>query len=158
MKTRFRLTLLAGAALGLSIAAVASAGHAKQALTVTHVRAGAPTAMAGYGSAPELAVQQASYKLGAATNPGFVLFSDPTNDATAKITIYSPPGHTTTLTHTPAGLHPEPHPDARGGGRQGVRDRQCRHRRCSAAAAALRTGRRRQPGRPVAGRALCTVQ
>ncbi len=101
MKKRFRLTLLAGAALVLSIAAVASAGQAKQALTVTHVRTGAPTAMAGYGSAPELAVQQASYKLGAATNPGFVLFSDPTNDATAKITIYSPPGYTSSLTQTP---------------------------------------------------------
>jgi hypothetical protein len=101
MKKRFRLILLAGAALGLSIAAVATAGQARQGLSVTHARAGAPTKLAGYGSAPELAVQQASYKLGAATNPGFVLFSDKTNDATAKITIYSPPGYTSTLTQTP---------------------------------------------------------
>jgi hypothetical protein len=99
---RFRLTLLAGAALGLSLAAVASAGQAKQTLTVTHVRAGTSSAAAGYTSAPELAVQQGSYKLGAATSPGFVLFSDPQkNDPTAKITIFSPPGYTTNLTQTP---------------------------------------------------------
>lgn len=101
MKKRFRLTLLAGAALGLSIAAVASAGQAKQALTVTHVRAGAPSAAAAYATAPELAVQQGSYKLGAPTSPAFVLSSDPGNDATAKITIYSPPGYTSSLTQTP---------------------------------------------------------
>ena len=101
MKKRFRLMLLAGAALGLSIAAVATAGQARQSLTAKHVSAGAPTEIAGYGSAPELAVQQASYKLGAATNPGFVLFSAPTNDATAKITIFSPPGYTNNLTQAP---------------------------------------------------------
>ena len=83
---RFRLILLAGAALALSIAAVASAAQARHGvLAVKHARVGAPTALTGYTSAPELAVQQGSYKLGAATNPGFVLFSDPTNDATAKI-------------------------------------------------------------------------
>lgn len=101
MKKRFRLMLLAGAALGLSIAAVATAGQARQSLTAKHVSAGAPTKIAGYGSAPELAVQQASYKLGAASNPGFVLFSAPTNDATAKITIFSPPGYTNNLTQAP---------------------------------------------------------
>jgi hypothetical protein len=103
MKKRFRLILLAGAALGLSIAAVASAAQARHGvLAVKHVSAGAPTSAAGYGSAPELAVQQASYKLGAATNPGIVLFSDPTtNDATAKITIFSPPGYTANLTQAP---------------------------------------------------------
>jgi hypothetical protein len=101
MKKRFRLTLLAGAALGLSIAAVASAGQARQALTVTHVHVGAPSAAAAYTSPPELAVQQGSYKLGAATSPGFVIASDKGNDATAKITIYSPPGYTSTLGQTP---------------------------------------------------------
>ena len=80
MKKRFRLMLLAGAALALSIAAVASAGQAKQTLTVTHVRAGAPNGAAGYTSPPELAVQQASYKLGAPSNPGFVFASSDTND------------------------------------------------------------------------------
>jgi hypothetical protein len=99
---RFRLILLAGAALALSIAAVASAAQARHGvLAVKHARVGAPTALTGYTSAPELAVQQGSYKLGAATNPGFVLFSDPTNDATAKITIFSPPGYTSALTQAP---------------------------------------------------------
>ncbi len=101
MKKRFRLMLLAGAALALSIAAVASAGQAKQTLTVTHVRAGAPNGAAGYTSPPELAVQQASYKLGAPSNPGFVFASSDTNDATAKMTIFSPAGYTSSLTQAP---------------------------------------------------------
>jgi hypothetical protein len=96
------LILVAGAALGLSIAAVASAGQARQTLTVKHVGAAAPTKVDGYNSAPELAVQQGSYKLGKATSPGFLIFSDnTTNDATAKITIFSPPGYTSSLTQTP---------------------------------------------------------
>jgi len=102
MKKRFRLILLAGAALGLTIAAVASAGQARQVLTAKQVRPGAPTSAAGYGTTPELAVQQGSYKLGAATSPGFVLFSDDTtNDPTAKISIFSPSGYTSTLGQTP---------------------------------------------------------
>jgi hypothetical protein len=102
MKKRFRLMLLAGAALGLSIAAVAPAAQARHGvLAVKQARVGAPTALAGYTEIPELAVQQASYKLGAATNPGIVLASDQTNDATAKITIFSPPGYTSNLTQAP---------------------------------------------------------
>jgi hypothetical protein len=101
MKKRFRLILLAGVALGLSLAAVASAGQAKQRLTVRHARATAPSAATAYTSAPELAVQQGSYKAGAATSPGFVIVSDQTNPATAKITIFSPSGYTSALTQAP---------------------------------------------------------
>ena len=102
MKKRFRLTLLAGAALGLSIAAVATAGQARQTLDrQARQRRCTDRDCRLHGSAPELAVQQASYKLGAASNPGFVMFSDPTNDATAKITIFSPPGYTNNLTQAP---------------------------------------------------------
>jgi hypothetical protein len=101
MKKRFRLTLLTGAALGLSIAAVASAGQAGQRLTVTHARASAPSAAAAFTSTPELSVQQGSYKAGAATSPGFVLVSDKSNPAPAKITMFSPAGYTSTLTQPP---------------------------------------------------------
>jgi hypothetical protein len=53
-----------------------------------------------YGGA-SLTVQQSSYKHGAATSVGFLFSSDPTLDATAKFTIFSPAGYTTTLTQTP---------------------------------------------------------
>ena len=101
MKKRFRLMLLTGAAVGLSIAAVASAGQATQRLAVTHARAGAPSAAAGFTSTPEFSVQQGSYKAGAATAPGFVLVSDQSNPAPAKITMFSPAGYTSTLTQAP---------------------------------------------------------
>ena len=100
MNKRFRVLLLALAAVGLTVAAVASAGQAKQGLAV-QARAGTGKTFAGYTSTPELAVQQASYKLGAAANPGFVFYSADTNDATAKMTIFSPSGYTSTLTQAP---------------------------------------------------------
>jgi hypothetical protein len=102
MSKKFRLLLPAVAAAGLTLVAVASAGQAKQGLAVQHARTGAPTKVSGYATVPELAVQQKSYKLGAAADPGFLFFSDPaTNDPTAKMTIFSPSGYTSTLTQAP---------------------------------------------------------
>lgn len=102
MSKKFRLILLAVAAASLTLVAIASAGQAKQGITVRHARTGAPTKVSGYASIPELAVQQKSYKLGAASDPGFLFFSDPdTNDPTAKMTIFSPSGYTSALTQAP---------------------------------------------------------
>jgi len=102
MNKRLRVLLLALATVGLTVAGVASAGQAKQRFAVRQAQTGAPTKVAGYASTPELAVQQKSYKLGAPTNPGFLFLSDPdTNDATAKMTIFSPSGYASTLTQTP---------------------------------------------------------
>ena len=50
---------------------------------------------------PFLTVEQTSYKVGAATSVDFVIFSDPTNDATAKMQIFSPAGYSATLGHAP---------------------------------------------------------
>ncbi len=58
-------------------------------------------ALAAYNQNLELAVQQSSYKPGAAANPGFLFFSDANNDATAKMKIFSPAGYVNSLTQTP---------------------------------------------------------
>jgi len=98
---RIRLLLLAAVAmLCLVLAAAALAGSGTTRLAVHQVSL-KPTAREGYTSPPELAVQQASYKLGAATNPGIVFASSDTNDATAKMTIFSPAGYASNLTQTP---------------------------------------------------------
>jgi hypothetical protein len=72
MKNRFRLLVLTAiAALGLAFAG---------------------SALAAYQ--PQLWVQQGSYKLGAASTPGFLFTSAESDDPTAKMTIYSPSGYT----------------------------------------------------------------
>jgi hypothetical protein len=97
---RFRLILLAGTALGLVLGAAAPAdsGTSMRAIYRANLKLAAPSAFA---AAPELAVQQASYKLGAPANPGIVFVSDAANDPTAKITIFSPAGYTSTLGQAP---------------------------------------------------------
>ncbi len=50
---------------------------------------------------PDLTVQQSSYKVGAATTAGFVVTIDPSNDPTAKMTIFSPAGYASNLSQTP---------------------------------------------------------
>ena len=102
MSKKFRVFLPAVAAAGLTLVAVASAAQAKQGLVLQHARTGAPTQTAGYATIPELAVQQKSYKLGAAADPGFVFYSNADTDpATAKMTIFSPSGYTSALTQAP---------------------------------------------------------
>jgi hypothetical protein len=98
MKKPIRLSLIAIAcAAGLALAATALPASSSRPLTVQHLGAG-PQPQA---YAPSLTVQQSSYKVGAATNAGFLFFADPTQDATAKFTIFSPAGYTNTLTQAP---------------------------------------------------------
>ena len=76
MKKRLRLLLpLAAGVLGLAFAAPALAVYQ-----------------------PYLAVQQQNYRVGLATNVGFVFAADPSNDATAKMNIFSPAGYTSKAT------------------------------------------------------------
>jgi hypothetical protein len=82
MKKRFRLLLVVGAGLlGLAFAAPALAAYQ-----------------------PDLTVQQSSYKVGAATTAGFVITSDPANDPTAKMTIFSPAGYASNVSQTPGSV------------------------------------------------------
>jgi hypothetical protein len=99
MKKRFRLFVLAGVAAGLALAATGLA--ASSPLQSVQRSSSVARGPANYTQLIELAVQQGSYKLGAAANPGFLFFSDPDNDATAKITIFSPNGYTSSLTQAP---------------------------------------------------------
>jgi hypothetical protein len=61
--------------------------------------ASAASALAAYQ--PDLTVQQSSYKVGAATTAGFLVTIDPSNDPTAKMTIFSPAGYANNLSQTP---------------------------------------------------------
>jgi len=103
MKQKRRLLLLATASvLGLVLGGAALAGSAKTSLLTVHQsRAGAPLSPSAYTGLIRLAVQQNSYRLGAPADPGFVIFSEPDNDATAKITVFSPAGYTANLTQAP---------------------------------------------------------
>jgi len=98
MKKPLRLSLIAVAcAAGLALAATALPASSSRPLAVSHLGA-APSPQA---YTPSLTVQQSSYKVGAATNVGFLFFADPTADATAKFTIFSPAGYTNALTQAP---------------------------------------------------------
>ncbi|HXZ57418.1 MAG TPA: hypothetical protein VEG40_07540 [Gaiellaceae bacterium] len=98
MKKPLRLSLIAvvGAA-GLALAATALPASSSRPLAVQHL-SGGPSPQA---YTPSLTVQQSSYKVGAATNVGFLFIADPTADATAKFTIFSPAGYTNVLTQAP---------------------------------------------------------
>jgi hypothetical protein len=62
----------------------------------------AAPALAAYE--PSLTVQQSSYKVGAATTAGFEIFVDPSNDPTAKMTIFSPAGYASNLSQAPGAV------------------------------------------------------
>jgi hypothetical protein len=101
MKKPIRLSLIAVAcAAGLALAATALPASSSRPLAVQHL-GGGPSPQA---YAPFLTVQQSSYKVGAATNVGFLFFADPTQDATAKFTIFSPAGYTNVLTQAPGAV------------------------------------------------------
>jgi hypothetical protein len=75
----------------------------KRTLRLLVLTAASAIALAFAGSAlaaykPALWVQQGSYKLGAASSPGFLYISSPSYDATAKMTIFSPAGYTHNFT------------------------------------------------------------
>jgi len=109
MKKKLRVFLIGTAgAVGLALAAVALGGSSASAgftvrrahMSMAHALA-AKLGPSAYTQNIELAVQQGSYKLGAASNPGFAFLSDPSNDATAKMTIFSPAGYASNLAHAP---------------------------------------------------------
>ncbi|MGZ4256843.1 MAG: hypothetical protein ACXVRE_03670 [Gaiellaceae bacterium] len=98
MKKPLRLSLIAVAgAAGLALAATALPASSSRPLAVQRLSSG-PTPQA---YTPSVTVQQSSYKVGAATNVGFLFFADQTGDSTAKITIFSPAGYTATLGQAP---------------------------------------------------------
>ncbi len=83
MKNSLRLMLLVVlAAIGISVTGSAKAAYDPK-------------------LGPFLTVEQSSYKVGAASTVDFVVFSDPANDATAKMQIFSPAGYSSTLGHAP---------------------------------------------------------
>jgi hypothetical protein len=101
MKKSLRLSSIAVAcAAGLALAATALPAASSRPLTVRAL--GSAHSFQAY--APSVTVQQSSYKVGAATNVGFLIYADPTQDATAKITIFSPSGYTNVLTQTPGAV------------------------------------------------------
>lgn len=53
------------------------------------------------GKEPSLTVEQSSYKIGAAATVDFFIFSDPSNEATAKISIFSPAGYSADIGQAP---------------------------------------------------------
>jgi len=98
MKKPLRLSLIAVAcAAGLALAATALPASSSRPLAVQAI--GSAHSFQAY--TPSVTVQQSSYKVGAATNVGFLFFADPTADATAKFTTFSPAGYTNTLTQAP---------------------------------------------------------
>ncbi|HXI95880.1 MAG TPA: hypothetical protein VNG04_07125 [Candidatus Acidoferrum sp.] len=85
MKKPLRLSLIAVAgAASLALAATALPASSSRPLTVQRLSSG--RSFQAY--TPSVTVQQSSYKVGASTNVGFLFFADPTQDATAKITIF----------------------------------------------------------------------
>lgn len=110
MKNKLRVFLIGAAgAIALALAAGALGGSSGSSgftvLRSAHVSMAhaltAKLAPSAYTQNLELAVQQGSYKLGAPSSPGIAFFSDPGNDPTAKITLFSPAGYSSNLVQTP---------------------------------------------------------
>jgi hypothetical protein len=94
MKRTFSLLVAAAAALVCLAFAVSSA--ASHAQTMRHARF-----MSYASTPPSLTVEQSSYKLGASPIVDFFIFSDPANEATAKMSIFSPNGYSTNISQAP---------------------------------------------------------
>ena len=50
---------------------------------------------------PSLTVEQSNYKVGGSPTVDFFIFSDPDNDPTAKLTIFSPSGYSSNISQAP---------------------------------------------------------
>jgi hypothetical protein len=102
MKKSIRFALIGvAAAVGLTLAANAlpsSSSRLLAAAPLASLRSASPSPQA---YSPELIIQQKSYKVGAPTTVGFVFDQLPTDDPSAKITIFSPAGYTNSLTQAP---------------------------------------------------------
>jgi hypothetical protein len=94
MKRTFSVLVAAAAALVcLAFAGSSAASHAQ---TMRHARF-----MSYADTPPSLTVEQSSYKLGASPIVDFFIFSDPANEATAKMSIFSPNGYSTNISQAP---------------------------------------------------------
>jgi hypothetical protein len=94
MKRTFSVLVAAAAALVcLAFAGSSAASHAQ---TMRHARF-----MSYATTPPSLTVEQSSYKLGASPIVDFFIFSDPANEATAKMSIFSPNGYSTNISQAP---------------------------------------------------------
>jgi hypothetical protein len=94
MKRTLSVLVAAVAALVCLVFAGSSvAGHAQ---TMRHARF-----MSYADTPPSLTVEQSNYKLGGSPIVDFFIFSDPANEATAKMSIFSPNGYSTNITQAP---------------------------------------------------------
>jgi hypothetical protein len=90
MKRKLSVLVAAMAALGCLVFAGSSA--ASHAQTMRHARF-----MSYADTPPSLTVEQSNYKLGGSPIVDFFIFSDPANEATAKMSIFSPNGYNTNI-------------------------------------------------------------
>src|SRR2546429_9398380 len=94
MKRTLSVLVAAGAALACLVFAGSSA--ASHAQTMRHARF-----MSYADTPPSLTVEQSNYKLGGSPIVDFFIFSDPANEATAKMTIFSPDGYSSNISQAP---------------------------------------------------------
>ena len=94
MKRTF--SVLVAAAASLVCLAFAGSSAASHAQTMKNAR------LMSYASTPpSLTVEQSNYKLGASPIVDFFIFSDPANEATAKMSIFSPNGYSANISQAP---------------------------------------------------------
>ena len=94
MKRTLSVLFAAGAALACLVFAGSSA--ASHAQTMRHAR------FMGYADTPpSLTVEQSNYKVGGSPTVDFFIFSDPANEAIAKMTIFSPNGYSSNISQAP---------------------------------------------------------
>jgi hypothetical protein len=94
MKRTFSVLVAASAALVcLAFAGSSAASHAQ---TMRHARF-----MSFANTPPSLTVEQSNYKLGGSPTVDFFIFSDPSNEAIAKMSIFSPNGYSTNISQAP---------------------------------------------------------
>jgi hypothetical protein len=92
MKRTFSVLVAAAAALVCLAFAGSSAAHtSRSALKPMFVA----------GNEPSLTVEQTSYKLAASPTVDFFVFSDPSNEAIAKMSIFSPSGYSANISQAP---------------------------------------------------------
>jgi hypothetical protein len=94
MKRTFSVLVAAAAALVcLAFAGSSAASHAQ---TMRHARF-----MSFASTPPSLTVEQSNYKLGGSPTVDFFIFSDPSNEAIAKMSIFSPNGYSSNISQAP---------------------------------------------------------
>ncbi len=94
MKRPLTVLVAAGAALVCLVFAGSSA--ASHAQTMRHARF-----MSFVDTPPSLTVEQSNYKLGGSPTVDFFVFSDPANEAIAKMSIFSPNGYSSNIGQAP---------------------------------------------------------